>query len=180
MKVSINLLPAEFRAEELKRTKFYKVQIIGIAVVLLMIFLSSLTVSLRILQSRSIQAVEGRILGAEQRVTDLKGTQASLIFLKNRLVVLNQYLGTESKTVSLYQFLVNQIPKSVSLDSISVGKEGNMLTLLHFQDIQEFDSLLDSLLDPEKNEGRIKEVSLDSFSRGRDGLFRVSLKVEPK
>lgn len=180
MKVSINLLPAEFTAEELKRTKFYKVQMIGIAAVLLMIFLSSLTVSLRILQSRSIQAVEDRVLGAEEKITDLKDKQASLIFLKNRLAILRQYLGTESKTVSLYQFLTNQIPKSASLNSISVDKEGNMLMLLHFQDIQEFDLLLAGLLDSEKNEGKIKAVSLDSLSRGRDGLFRVSLKVEPK
>ena len=180
MKVSINLLPAEFRAEELKRTKFYKVQMIGIAAILLMIFLASLTVSLRILQSRSIQAVEERVLGAEEKITDLRGTQASLIFLKNRLDILRQYLGTESKTVSIYQFLTNQIPKSVSLNSISVDKEGNMLMLLHFQDIRSFDSLLVGLLDPEKSEGKIKAVSLDSLSRGRDGLFRVSLKVEPK
>lgn len=180
MKVSINLLPAEFTTEEFKRTRFIKVQIIGIAVLLLMIFLSSLTVSLRILQSRGIKAVEGRVLGAEEKITDLKATQASLIFLKNRLAIIRQYLGTESKTVSLYQFLTNQIPKSVSANSISVDKEGNMLMLLHFRDIQELDSLLAGLLDPEKSEGKIKAVSLDSLSRGRDGLFRVSLKVETK
>lgn len=179
MKVSINLLPAEFTAEELKRSKFYQVQIIGIAAILLMIFLSSLTVALRILQSQDIKGVQGRVVGAEEKITELKGTQASLIFLKNRLTILQKYLGTQSKTVSLYQFLTNQIPKFVSLDSISVDKTGNMLILLHFQEIQEFDSLLAGLLDPEKNEGKIKAVSLESLSRGRDRLFRVNLKVEP-
>lgn len=179
-KVLINLLPPEFTAEELKRTKFYRVQSFGITAVLLMIFLSSLTVSLRILQSQGIEIIQGRVLGAEEKITDLKEKQASLIFLKNRLDILQKYLGTQSKTVSLYQFLTNQIPNSAQMDSVSVDKEGNMLALLHFQDILEFDNFIANLLDPEKNEGKIKEVSLDSLSRGRDGLFRVSLKIEPK
>ena len=52
-KVTINLLPLEFREQDLNNAKFYKVQIIGVAVVLLIIFLSSLTVALRILQSKT-------------------------------------------------------------------------------------------------------------------------------
>lgn len=178
-KISINLLPAEFSAAELKRAKFVKIQAIGVSVVLLMIFLSSLTFSLRILQNQSIKAVSGRVLGAEEKIDGLKGTQASLVFLKNRLDILQKYLGTQSKTVSFYQFFTNQLPSSASADSISVDKEANLLILIHFQDIREFDSLLVSLLDPQKNEGRVKKISIDSFSRGRDGLFRVSLKLEP-
>lgn len=178
-KISINLLPAEFSAVELKRAKFVRIQAIGVGVILLMIFLSSLTFSLRILQNQSIKAASGRVLGEEEKIAGLKGTQASLIFLKNRLDILQEYLGTQSKVVSLYQFLTNQLPSSAAADSISVDKEGNMLLLIRFEDIGEFDSLLSNLLDPQKNEGRVKKVSLDSFSRGRDGLFRVSLKLEP-
>lgn len=178
-KISINLLPAEFSAAELKRAKFVKIQAIGISIVLLMIFLSSLTFSLRILQNQSIKTVSGRVLATEEKITDLKGTQASLIFLKNRLDILQKYLGTQSKVISLYQFFTNQLPPSASADSISIDKENNLVVLILFQDIGEFDSLLVNLLDPQKNEGRVKEVSLDSFSRGRDGLFRVSLKLEP-
>lgn len=178
-KISINLLPAEFSAEQLKRAKFVKIQAIGVSVVLLMIFLSSLTFSLSILQNQSIKAASARVLTTEEKIAGLKGTQASLIFLKNRLDILQKYLGTQSKTVSLYQFFTNQLPSSASADSISVDKEGNMLLLIRFQDIGEFDSLLVNLLDPQKNEGRIKKISIDSFSRGRDGLFRISLKLEP-
>ena len=53
--ISINLLPKEFTAEEIKQGKFYKIQAVGISVILLMVFLSVLTISLRIFQSSKIR-----------------------------------------------------------------------------------------------------------------------------
>ena len=52
MKIAINLLPIEFTEQEVKRAKFIKIQTIGVFVILLMVFLSSLSVALVILQSQ--------------------------------------------------------------------------------------------------------------------------------
>ena len=59
--IAINLLPYEFREQEIKRTKFYKLQSIGIGIIMLMVFLSSLTVALRVLQSQNISQIQKQV-----------------------------------------------------------------------------------------------------------------------
>ncbi|MDP3758371.1 MAG: hypothetical protein Q8Q86_01500, partial [Candidatus Daviesbacteria bacterium] len=68
MKISINLLPLEIIELEIKKTKFYKIQFVGIAVILSLVFLASLTVALRILQSRNISEVQAKLSQIEQKV----------------------------------------------------------------------------------------------------------------
>ena len=67
-RISINLLPPEFLAEDIKRIKFVKIQTIGIGIVLVMIFLASLTVSLRILQSYNIAQIQNKLGQIEEKV----------------------------------------------------------------------------------------------------------------
>lgn len=177
-KISINLLPPEFTMEEVKRAKFIKVQTAGVAVILLMVFLSSLTVALRVLQSHNIQQVETKYSLAEQRVSGLKDVQASLILLKNRLTAINQHLGTSSKQASMYKLLDTIIPNSVTISSLVVDKSGNASVVGVAPDSEAVDSVISSLTDKELNENRIAEVSIDSMNRGRDGLYRISLKIK--
>ncbi len=90
-KIAINLLPLEFRDQEIKEAKFYKIQTLGIAFIFLMIFLAFLTAALRYLQSQKISQVQVKLNQSEQKVSGLSSTQASLILLKNRLMAINQY-----------------------------------------------------------------------------------------
>ncbi len=53
-KIEINLLPLECRVEENKKARFYKIQAIGVVIILLLIFLSSITVALGVLQSQNL------------------------------------------------------------------------------------------------------------------------------
>ena len=70
-KLSINLLPVEFTAEEVKRAKFYKIQTLGVGIILFMIFLASITVSLRILQSHNINLVQAKMIIKELRLIQM-------------------------------------------------------------------------------------------------------------
>lgn len=179
-RILINLLPPEFMAEEIKSAKFYKIQTIGVGIILTMIFLSSLTVALRILQSSNISRIEEKLGEVEGKVLVLKDRQASLMLLKNRLTTISQNLGAVSKQNDMYTLLDRLIPQSVSITSLSVDKTGNAAIVALVPDSNTLDSLVINLYSKEKNEDKIGQVSVESLNRGRDGLFRVSLKVVAK
>lgn len=179
-KISINLLPPEFTQQELQRSKFYKVQAIGVATVLVMTFLTSLTLALRILQSANIKQVQTKLNQAEQRVLGLKSTQGSLLLLKNRLTTISQYLGTPSKQTSLYKLIDKLMPSSVSVNALSIDKTGAVVMTILAPDSLSLDNLMTNLTSAEENGDKIKEVSIESLNRGRDGIYRISLKVKAK
>ena len=178
MKIAINLLPIEFTQAELKRTKFYKIQAIGVIVILLMLFLASLSVALRILQSQNIKGVQTQVSAQEDKISQLKVRQASLLLLKNRLTTISQYLNIPSKSTTMFQLLDKLIPASVSINSATVDKSGNVIIAGLVPDSQTLDDMITALTDKD-NASSIKEVSLDTISRGRDGVYRVSLNIKP-
>lgn len=178
-KISINLLPLEFKIEENKRTKFYKIQSIGIAIILLMIFLSSLTVALRILQSQKISQIQKSLSQTEQKISGFKETQASLLLLKNRLTTINQYLGVPSKQSQLYKLITDLLPSSVNINSISINKSGEISAVALTDNEEVLDQLIADLTSTKKNENKISSISIENLSRGRDGTYRFSFKIKP-
>lgn len=180
MKISINLLPPEIIAEQVKNTKFYKIQAAGVIVVLVMIFLTSLTVVLRILQSRNISTVSAKAAQSQQRISDLKDTQAALLLLNDRLKVIEQYWGVASKQSSMYEIINKLTPPTVAINAVTVNNAGEVILLALVLDSASLDNFVTSLTAKESNEDKISQVSVDSLNRGRDGVYRVSLKVKPK
>ncbi len=178
-KISIDLLPIEFKADEIKKAKFYKIQILGVAVILLIIFLSSLTVALKILQTQNISQAEAKLDKIQQQVGGLKDTQSSLVILKDRLTAINQYLGVPSRQVQVYKLIYQLLPASVSVNSISIDKVGEVLVLATVSDASVIDQIINNMLSAEISEGKISQVKVETLSRGRDGIYRLSLKVKP-
>lgn len=178
-KIAINLLPIEFRVEELKNAKFYKVQIIGVVTILLVIFLSSLTIALRVLQSQNILKLQNNVAASEQKISDFKDTQVSLLLLKDRLITINQYLGNSSSQVQMYKLVASLLPATVSISAISIDQSGQISILATAPDVNSLENLIVSLTSKETNEDKIKQVSLESINRGKDGLYRLSLRIKP-
>lgn len=179
-KIIVNLLPAEFLAEEGKKAKFFKVQQIGVGIVLLMIFLSSLTVVLRVLQSQNISQIQTRISRAEEEVSELKDKQATLLLLKNRLTTISKFLGKGSKQIEVYALLDKLLTDKVSVSSMSVDSAGNVALVATIADTNTLDNMISTLTNKEANQGKIGAVSIESLNRGRDNLYRLSLKLESK
>lgn len=178
-KISINLLPVEFTREEVKRSKFVRLQAIGVAVILIMVFLSSLTIALRILQSQNIRQVQTRVVAAEGQIDQFKGAQGSLVLLKNRLSTIDKYLGKPSKQTEIYQFIDSITPPDVNITSISVDKIGDVSMVAIARDITSLDNFIQSLTGKEKG-GKISQVSVESLNLGRDGVYRVNFKIKLK
>lgn len=178
--IAIDLLPKEFRVEEIKRAKFVKVQIIGLGVILFIIFISSLIVALRILQSQRIAQINAKLTLLEKRVTDQKETQSALVLLKNRLNAIANYLGVPSRQAQMHKLVEGLLPSSVSLNTISVGRGGEILILGTTPSGDSVDELLNNLITKDSNEDKVQSVSMESLSRGKDGIFRINFKVLPK
>ena len=180
MKISINLLPPEIITEQTKNTKFYKIQYFGVFIILVLIFLTSLTLALQILQSRNIVTAQAKVSESQQKVESLKNTQVALFVLKNRVSVISQYLGVPSKQSSTYRLIDKLIPPTSVINGISVDKSGTVVLSALLSDTESLDVLLGNLTDKEKNENQFDEVSLDSLNRSKNGVYRISLKIKPK
>lgn len=179
-KITIDLLPVEFKAEDLKRAKFYKVQAIGVVIIMLTAFIASSIVALRILQTQQILQTQVLLAENEQRVTDLKSAQGYLLLLKNRLTAINQYLGVPSKQAQMYVLIEKLLPPVVAISTISVDKNGEVLVLATSADSGSLDNFINNLLSKETNEDKVKEVSLENLNRSKDGIYRLSFKIKPK
>jgi hypothetical protein len=178
-KMAINLLPQEFRLEELKRAKFFKIQTVGVGVILFMALLASVSVGLRILQSQNITSIQENLADTEQRVLAHKDVQGSLLLLKNRLTAVGKYLEVPSEGVYMYGLISKLIPSTVTINSMSIGRDGEILVLAVSKDSTALDELFNNLTSQETNEGKIKEVSMENLSRGRDGIYRINFTVKP-
>lgn len=178
MKIAIDLLPQEFRIEERKRVKFLKVQAIGVVVIMVVTFLALATVVLRFLQSQNIVKLQDKLIFAEKRVEELKNTQASLLLLKDRLTTISKYLEIPSKEVQTYKLISQLVPASVSIGSISIDRGGELLVLATAADGISIDELMSNLISKETNQDKIRQVSIENLSRGRDGVYRLNFKVK--
>lgn len=179
-KFNIDLLPPEYKTAQLKKGKFYKVQSIGIVIIMLTAFIASSIVALRILQTKQILQVQAQLAEIEQKVTGLKSTQGYLLLLKNRLTAINQYLGVPSRQAQMYVLIEKLLPPVVAISTIAVDKNGEVLVLATSADSGSLDSFIDNLLSSETNEDKVKAVSMENLSRGKDGIYRLSFKIKPK
>ena len=178
--LTIDLLPPEYKSTQLKKAKFFKVQSIGIAIVMLTAFIASAIVALRILQTQQTLQAQEHLSETEQKVTELKTTQGYLVLLKNRLSTISQYLGVPSKQAQMYGLINKLLPPTVAINTISIDKNGEVLILATSTDSDSLDNFIGDFLSKETNEDKIKEVSLESLNRGKDGIYRLSFKIKPK
>lgn len=178
-KITINLLPPEAITEELKKAKFYKVQAVGIATILTLAFLTSLTVALRVLQSRNITEVQAQVSQTQQRVSELKGTQASLVLLQNRLAVIGEVYGTSSKQTAIYKLIDKLLPSSAVINSITIDKTGEVVFSALVPNVVSLDQLISNLSNKDSNDSKINQVAIESLNRSKDGVYRVSIKIKP-
>lgn len=177
--MNINLLPLTYKRLQQQNSKFYKIQTVSIILLLSLVFLTSVTIALRFLQSQQIKAAESSLQESSSRVTAFKSKEAALLILKNRLATIDSISAQPSKQRALYNLVNELVPPSLTISFVSVDSSGNMAVSLIAPNFTALDQLLSLLSSKEKNEGRIAKVSLESLSRSRDGLYRASLKVVP-
>lgn len=172
--ININLLPAEDALRQKKASRFLLVQTISTALLLGLIFLTSATFALRVLQGQNISKVESLARKEELRVGEFKDKEAALYVLKNRLSAINNIVKTSGTQADVYDLVVSDLPPSVVATSVSIDKVGNVIESLIVPDGRTLDNLLAKFLD------QAQKIEVESLSRGRDGIYRVNLKIQMK
>ena len=141
-RLSINLLPIEYTGLQKQYEKFYKVQAFSIAIILILGFLASITVALRVFQSQQVRVAQADLDNFTNKVTNLKPKEASLVILKNRLSTIDQISSLPSKQRSLYVLVNKLLPASLQISSISIEASGDMLLTIVSPDYFSIDNLL--------------------------------------
>lgn len=176
-KILINLLPQEFTKASQQQAKYYKLRLVAIISLMLIVFLTSTTIALRILQNRQVEAAKFTLEAAQTQVSQFKQTEVSLVVLKDRLNNISQIITTSSKQNAMYSLINSLIPPSISVDSITIDRTGNTVLSVSGREAAVLDDFISNLSDNSKNESKIASVEINNFSRSRESLYRLSIKI---
>lgn len=175
-KISINLLPIEnaVLTEQTRRKKL--IQTVSVTLLLIMFFLASLVVTLRLLQTRNLNQVNTLSQVGESRIGGLRERESTLVLLKDRLGLIAKLTEHPSKQKLIYDLVIGKIPSSVNISSVSLDSTGNLSLSAVAPDYNSLSALF-SFLSSDANFKEIIGINVESLSRGRDGFYRVNLKL---
>lgn len=175
--ISINLLP-QLETEVLVRQKrFRNIQLFSTIAAVLLLFLASLAFALAIIQNFRLKESEANLNHAKEQVEKLKGAESTLLVLKDRLKEIERLQSEPAKQALLYVLIKKLTPSSLGINTIIIDRNSNADLTLTSQDAKAVDLFLNDLLNSQKNEDLIKGISLDNFSRTRDGIYKITLKL---
>lgn len=173
--ISINLLPTETTVLQQKSLKARKIKLLSVVSLLVLFFLASLTVTLRILQTQTISRLQVSAKASEEEISSLRDKESTLVLLKDRLDQIEKIKALPSKQKDIYMLVVGKL-FSANVSSVSIDNLGNLTLSTVASDTTALTNLL-TILSNDENFEKIAEVSVDSLSRGRDSVYRMSLKI---
>lgn len=177
--ISINLLPEIEVSVRKQYQKSQLIKTISISTLLFLFFLSSLILTLRVLQTRTIAHIQSEAFASEQQIEQLKDKESILVLLKNRLDQIEKISGVPSRQRDMYEQVVSNLPPTISYSSLAIDSSGN-LSLSVVAPTQTDLANLFKVLESEETLSKVASISVDSLSRGKDNSYRVSLGVSSK
>jgi hypothetical protein len=175
----INLLPPEVIAQQKQLSKQNFANRFSVGTLVLLVFITGIVFALRLMQDSSAQQVEDTIAHAQDQIGSLQEREGVLVSLKNKLGSIQTLISGDTKA-NVFTSVLNQAPADMKLSLITVEKSGVMLLTLSSPSVASIESFLVSLQDPAKLSFKVTKIDLDSFSKGKDGLYRMNLKVVPE
>lgn len=179
-KLSINLLPIEYAQVYASNERFRKIQSVGIGILVLLVFLSSATFVLSLLQNSNVIQAQTNLQAAASTVSQFKSQEESLVLFKDRLNNLQKISSTPSQSRTMYNLINTLMPASLVPTLIVTDTSGNISLSLATTNSDDVDNFITTLIDPHNNQGLVSKVDIESLSRGRDGIYRVNLKIYTK
>lgn len=179
MKSSINLLPNEYAVTAKQQKKFSLVRTISILAILVLFLIGSVIVALRVIQTQNITTAKGNIQKLEGQITQFKDKEATLFVLKNRLSNISRVLALPSKQLEMYKYAQENLPGEITITSITSDRSGSLGLSAMVPDTNTLERTIDSLTNQAAFEA-IKRIEIDNLARGRDGIYRINLRVVPK
>lgn len=176
----VNLLPLDILLKRKQHSKFAFISKVSVAVLVVLVFLTSTTFALRFSQTLKLKETEQGLVVAEGRINSLTDKEGQLVALKKRLDSISSILGGDSKRKSIFNMVVYLIPPDIQVLEVSVDKSGNMNLVLNSSSLASIQILFDDLGNKEKNSDLISKVNLEGLSLGRNSIYNFSLKITSK
>src|SRR3989344_2597364 len=176
--ISINLLPKQEAEVLARQRRFKRLQLYGTIIIAILFFLVSVTFGLAIIQNTRLKQAESGLDQAKNELEQFKSKEASLLVLKDRVKEISRVKSEPSKSSLMFAMISELLYPSISLSIINVDKNSNAKLVLTSANIEDLDNFLNDLLDKQKNESLVSSVTVDNFSRGKDGTYRVALKLK--
>ena len=179
-KISVNLLPQEILLQKGQRSKLLLINKISIFTLVVLVFFTSATLALRLIQGSALQKSQQSLVYAQDRVTSLKDKEQQIFLLKDRLDSIQSLSDLDVKRREIFNLVVFLTPPDIHILEISVDKDGNMNISLVSPSLSSIGTLVSNLGNQEKNSNLISRVELQGLSIGKDFVYRFSLRIVPK
>ncbi|KKQ76509.1 MAG: hypothetical protein US99_C0070G0011 [Candidatus Daviesbacteria bacterium GW2011_GWF2_38_6] len=77
--------------------------------------------------------------------------------------------------------MLNQLlPSGLNISSYTIDRSGEAVVVGVVSDGESVDNLIVGLTSKSEASDKISRVSIENLNRGRDGLYRISLKIQTK
>lgn len=179
-KFSVNLLPKEILLQRTQSSKLALISKLSIGMLVILVFLASATLALRIAQGVQLKGAKHSVVLAEDKISSLKGKEEALIALKQRLISIKKLSSQDAKIKAIFNLVVYLTPPGVQINEASVDQNGNMGLVLASTDLSSFNTMVGNLGNKEKNGDMIAKVDLSSLSLTKDAVYRFALKITPR
>lgn len=177
--MKINLLPAETLSVGRQNAKILLANRISLWLFVALVFLTSITLSVRILQNLKLQNLTGQVAQAQTRVLSSQDKEGYAVVLAERLKTIQSLQG-DSKKIILFNLIAGLAGSNIAINSFSVDRVGNIdvsATAINLADLNNF---FNGLNDKKQTSDLVSRVDLSSLSLGRGGGYRFSIKVTAK
>lgn len=178
-KILVNLLPPDVVLMQKEAGKLSLVNKFSIGALLLLVFMTAGTFAIRLVQGSDINQTNQSVVLAESRIADLKDREGYAVVLKNRLNSIEN-LTTDTRKVNAFNSIVSVAPADAQIALLSLDKDGVLVMTVSSASLNALESMLRNLGEASKGNGLISKVELENLSKGRDGIYRYSLRVYPK
>lgn len=179
-RMSVNLLPPEMLYQRHQSFRLSLINKLSIGALLMMIFLTSAALAIKISQKSELQRSQNDVVMAESKVSELKVVESQFLILKQRLGSINSIMGGDTKRKAIFSLVVLLTPESLQITNASVDRNGYMAVSVYGNSVKAIETLIRDLGDKEKNSNLIATVDLDGLSMDREGTIRFNLKIIPK
>ncbi|MDO8498442.1 MAG: hypothetical protein Q7S44_01525 [bacterium] len=177
-KVAINLLPPEILQQRRHDARLIAINRISVGVLIVLIFFTSATLTLRFTQNNKLQKSEQALVYAQSQISQLGNKEANIAFLKQRLATIESLQGADITTRAVFNLILSALPSGVQITDLSIDKKGKVNISLTSGSLESIDALLASLTRQE-NDDFVARIDLDGLSVSKGSLYRLSLKIGP-
>ncbi|MDO8429127.1 MAG: hypothetical protein Q7S88_00675 [Candidatus Daviesbacteria bacterium] len=175
-RIKVNLLPAEILIERKKSLKLTLLNKLSISMLVILLFLASASLALRFTQSEKFKNINENLVFAEGKVTSLKGKEAKVVALKQRLRSIDTLLSADSKIREIFDLAVSS-SSGVDILDVSISKNGNMTISFSSDNLEGIEGLIINMINKGREKNLISEIFLEGLTLGKDGFYKFELRV---